>query len=102
MRANPTQIEAYPLYDLMFREGNVGGEIGLLSRQGLLEYYVHYEIRGLPALGWCATQVKPWRSRRASVAGIASRDFGFLQEAHAEVLAEEVGRRIQSQDVGGR
>jgi hypothetical protein len=66
----------FPRATLFVQAGNVGGQIGLLSKiTGLLEYYVHYDIATITPFGRCATQVKLWRSDTATVQNTARMGF---------------------------
>jgi len=66
----------YQTATLFIQMGNVGGQIGLISKiTGLLEYYVNYETSKDTNLGNCATQVKLWRSRFASIKNLSSIGF---------------------------
>jgi len=75
LASDPILIKQYPIAKLMYREGNVGGEVALIERDGKLSYYVQYEIHSLNHLGRCATQVKLWRSMDASVKFLARTVF---------------------------
>lgn len=80
----------FPTAQLLVQAGNVGGQIGLLSKiTGLLEYYVHYEIADLGTLGHCATQIKLWRSTRASVQGLARIGFGEILLARFDTIVSD-------------
>jgi hypothetical protein len=69
----------FPTAQLLVQTGNVGGQIGLVSKiTGLLEYYVYYEIANMGTLGRCATQIKLWRSRRATVPNLTRIGFGGI------------------------
>lgn len=70
------EFRDYPTAKLLVQAGNVGGQIGLLSKiTGRLEYYVHYEISDYGVLGHCATQIKLWRARTATVQNLARIGF---------------------------
>jgi hypothetical protein len=76
LRHGPVVLEDFPVAELVHLAGEFGGQYALISkRDKLLEYYVHYEIHAHPVLGRCATQIKLWRSRTATVQGLASRVF---------------------------
>jgi hypothetical protein len=73
---HPLLLHSYKSATLYHQEGNVGGQIGLISNKtNSLEYLCHYEKYQHPILGNCATQVKVWRSHYASEVGIATRVF---------------------------
>jgi len=73
---HPKLLKSYHSANLWHQEGNVGGQIGLISNKtSSLEYLCHYEKTVHPILGNCATQVKVWRSHYASEVGIATRVF---------------------------
>lgn len=85
------EFRDYPTAKLLVQVGNVGGQIGLLSKTtGLLEYYVHYQTADLGPLGHCATQVKLWRSRRATVQGLARIGFGEILLARFDTIVSDV------------
>lgn len=76
LRHKPVVLEDFPVAELVHLAGEFGGQYALISkRDKLLEYYVHYEIHAHPVLGRCATQIKLWRSRTATVQGLASKVF---------------------------
>ena len=76
---NPTVIKAYNTSKLFHQGGNIGGQVGLINDKNQLEYYMHYEKSNNHVLGNCAAQIKVWRSRHASVVGIATTVFdGWL------------------------
>ena len=76
LRHQPVVLEDFPVAELVHLAGEFGGQYALISkRDKLLEYYVHYEIHVHPMLGRCATRIKLWRSRTATVQGLASRVF---------------------------
>lgn len=81
----------FPTAQLLVQSGNVGAQIGLLSKiTGLLEYYVHYEIASsMGCLGRCATQIKLWRSRRATVQGLARIGFGDILLARFDTIISD-------------
>jgi hypothetical protein len=73
---HPEILEDFPAAQLVRLAGPFGGQFGLISkRTDLLEYYVQYEVGAFPALGRCATQIKLWRSRTATVQGLAAKVF---------------------------
>lgn len=76
LKHKPEVLEKFPSTELVRLIGNVGGQYGLIStRTHLLEYYVHYEKKNIPTLGNCATQIKLWRSRTATVQNLAAKVF---------------------------
>ena len=76
LRHQPVVLEDFPVAQLVHLAGEFGGQYALISKPDtLLEYYVHYEIHAHPVLGRCATQIKLWRSRTATVQGLASKVF---------------------------
>jgi hypothetical protein len=77
LRHQPVVLEDFPVAELVHLAGEFGGQYALISkRDKLLEYYVHYEIHAHSVLGRCATQIKLWRSRTATVQGLAAKVFG--------------------------
>jgi hypothetical protein len=73
--------------------GNVGGQIGLVSKtSGLLEYYVHYEVSDDLRLKRCASQVKLWRSLYASVQGLARIGFEEILLARFDTIVSDIAQ----------
>jgi hypothetical protein len=107
LRYKPEVLEHFPAAQLVRLAGNVGGQYGLIStKTNLLEYYVHYEISTLPMLGRCATQVKLWRSRTATVQGLATKVFDqYLLAAFQSIVSDsrqtERGREFWEVQIGG-
>jgi hypothetical protein len=107
MRYKPEVLETYPAAELVRLAGNVGGQYALIStKNNLLEYYVKYEISTLPNLGRCATQVKLWRSRTATVQGLATKVFDqYLLTSFDSIVSDsrqtERGREFWEVQLGG-
>ncbi len=87
----PVEVfRSFPRANLLIQAGNVGGQIGLLSKvTGLLEYYVHYETATLPPFGKSATQVKLWRSPTASVQNTARMGFQDILLARFDTIISD-------------
>jgi hypothetical protein len=86
---SPEVLKIYTTSKLYHQYGNVGGQVGLISNDKKLEYYLHYEISNNDILGKCATQVKVWRSHYASITGIASTVVdGFLLKNFDTIVSD--------------
>ena len=87
---NPKILKTYNTSTLWHQEGNVGGQIGLISNKSQsLEYLCQYEKAGHPILHRCASQVKVWRSHYAGEVGIATSVFdGWLLKQFDTVISD--------------